>query len=359
MIAADGPGITVPPGFVAQRIATVGGARELSVAPNGDLFVGTNGTNVDVIPNAQGEPGAPRVFATINDAPVAGVTVAAGAVYIGGQFGVYRVAYANGDRRANGDPKKIAAVRTSGTSSDHHTVTLAVTHGKLYASVGSSCNACDPELDATRATIQEMNLDGSEMHARARHIRNAIALAVEPVSGDLWAGVAQRDDLPHGHPFEIFDDVSMRAGTPDYGWLTCYEDRKPIGSADCSDVVVPLAAFPAYNTPIGATFYGAGEHARYAFPAEYRGGVFVALHGSWHTPLVPPRVAFVPFRDGKPAHVVNWSNGSAQWTEFVSGCQNATQERACRPTGVAVGTDGSLFVSEDQGGAIWRIRPIR
>ncbi|MBV9439074.1 MAG: hypothetical protein JOZ24_03675, partial [Candidatus Eremiobacteraeota bacterium] len=192
---------------------------------------------------------------------------------------------------------------------------------------------------------------------RAVDIRNAIALAVQPGSGDLWAGVAGRDDLEHGHPYEIFDDVSAHAGTPDYGWLKCYDDRRPIAGASCANVVVPRVVFPGYDTPIGAAFYPTDGRGKYAFPAEYRGGAFVTLHGSWHTPLVPPRVAFVPFRDGAPARGVDWSNPDAQWREFLGGCQNADERRNCRPTGVAVGSDGSLFVSDDYTGTILRIRP--
>ncbi|HEY4442512.1 MAG TPA: hypothetical protein VGN14_18805, partial [Candidatus Elarobacter sp.] len=86
---------------------------------------------------------------------------------------------------------------------------------------------------------------------------------------------------------------------------------------------------------------------------------FVTLHGSWHQPPVPPRVAFVAFHGNEPAKAVDWSDPSVQWTDFGSGCQLADGSRACRPTGVAVGTDGSLFVSDDENGAIYRIRPTR
>ncbi len=356
--AADA-GIRVPSGFTAERIATVPRARELAVAPNGDLFVGTSGNAIAVVPNATGAPGAPETFATFDDRPVAGVFVTADAVYAGAQFGVYRIPYRNGDRKARATPEKIASVRTNGTSRDHVTTTVVLDGQALYASVGSSCNACDPELDPTRATIQQMTPDGKGMHPRAVDVRNAIALAVQPGTNALWAGVAGRDDLAHGHPYEIFDDVTSHAGTVDYGWLKCYDDRKPIGGAGCANVAVPKVVFPAYDTPIGAAFYPADAKGPYAFPPEYRGGAFVALHGSWHTPLVAPRVAFVPFKGNEPARPVDWSNPDAQWTQFVGGCQAADETRTCRPTGVAVAPDGSLFVSEDSAGAIYRIRPTR
>jgi glucose/arabinose dehydrogenase len=354
--AAGAAALTVPSGFTVERIASVQSARELTVAPNGDLFVGTSGDAIYVVPDAENNPGEPRRFVTIDDRPVAGVFLVGDTLYAGGQFGVWRIPYRRGDREARAAAQKIAAVRPGGGGGNSST-TVALSKGTLYASVGSSCNACD-ETDPTRATIQAMTPDGKDMHPRAVDIRNAIALAVQP-NGDLWAGVAGRDDLEHGHPYEIFDDVSAHAGTPDYGWIKCYYDRKPVGGASCAGVTLPKVVFPAYDTPIGAAFYPADQKGAYAFPASYRGGAFVALHGSWHQPPVPPRVAFVAFKNDEPAKAVDWSNPDAQWTEFGGGCQAADGRRSCRPTGVAVGTDGSLFVSDDYGGAVYRIRPKR
>ena len=358
---ADTPlGLTVPPGFTIERIATVPNARELAVAPNGDLFVGTEHDSVSIVPDADGILGPPRVFARLDDRPVAGVWLDGDTLYIGAQFGVYRVPYRPGDRAARATPQKIASVRTSGEARDHVTTTVAVANGTLYASVGSSCNACSPDLDPTRATIQMMHLDGSAMTPKAVHVRNAIALAVNPVTQTLWAGVAGQDELAQGHPYEDFDAVSIRPGVVDYHWPACYEDRKPArAGADCRDAPVARVVLPAYETPIGATFYPLEPRGRYAFPAGYRGGAFVALHGSWHTPLVPPRVAFIPMNGDEPRVPVDWNDPSKQWREFVGGFQKADDTRVARPTGVAVGPDGSLFVSDDQSGAIFRIRPIK
>lgn len=348
---------TVPRGFTIERIASVPRARELAVASNGDLIVGTSGNAVYIVPDAERTAGEPRQFTTVPDAPAAGVLLEGENLYIGARLGVYRVPYRAGDREARAAPQKIASVRTGG-GGGHSTTTLAFAKGVLYASVGSSCNAC-AESDPTRATVQAMTLDGKNQHARAVDIRNAIALAVQPESGEVWAGVAGRDDLEHGHPAEIFDPITAHPGTPDYGWLTCFDDRRPIGGASCTNVVVPKVIFPAYDTPIGAAFYAPPPNAVHAFPSQYRGGAFVTLHGSWHQPPVPPRVAFVPFKNGDPLKPPDWANQDAQWTEFLGGCQSADGSRNCRPTGVAVGEDGSLFVSDDLTGAVYRIRPAR
>ncbi len=354
---ANSDDVRVRNGFSLETIAHVPGARELAVTPNGDLLVGTADSDVVLVPDAEGRPGAPRRFTSVDDRPAAGVALDGDALYIGAQFGVYKVPYRSGDRSARARPQKIATLRPSSAAGAHVTTTLAISGDTLYASVGSSCNNCQPEIDATRATIQQMRLDGSDMRPKAEHIRNAIALAIDGESGHLWAGVAGQDELAHGHPYEIFDDVGSHDGRVDYGWPYCYENRQSVDSHDCSHAAIPRVVFPAYETPIGAAFYPAHAAGAYAFPAPYRGGAFVALHGSWHQPLVAPRVVFVALRGDEPKTRVNWSDPTAQWSEFVGGFQQAHGARSARPTGVAVGPDGSLFVAEDSGGSIYRIRP--
>jgi glucose/arabinose dehydrogenase len=353
--AAEAPKeLTVPAGFTIEVIAHVPGARELATAPNGDLFVGTNGSTVMLVPEAEASAGTPVVFARINEPPVAGVAFGPGFLYIGTQFGVWRAAYAMGQRSA--EPAKIASVRPGG-SSDHVTTSVAFSGGLLYASVGSSCNACT-ETDPTRATIQVMNPDGSNMRVRAHNIRNAIALAVNPATGAVWAGVAGQDELERGHPYEIFDPFTLHPGTLDYGWPNCYDNHKAKDSShSCAGQIVPRVVLPGYITPIGAAIYPLHSTGKYAFPRSYLGGAFVGVHGSWHRPLVAPGVAFVPLRGDSPATAVDWNDPTKQWEPFVSGFQRADQTRVGRPTGVAVGPQGSLFVADDSAGVIYRIRP--
>jgi glucose/arabinose dehydrogenase len=358
---------TVATGFAIERIGTVAGARELVAAPNGDLFIGTLRNEVDLLPQAESDnPGTPHTFATFDYRPAAGVTLGNGALFVGTQFAVYRIDYHTGDQTASSKPVKLLDVRLAGGSHDHVTTSVAIVGDILYASVGSSCNACRPELDSTRATIQRFNLLSHVATDEAYDIRNAIALAVNPRTHTLWAGVAGADDLPLYHPYEIFDAVSLHDDPVDYGWPACYENRKHFErwSGDCSKTPIPRVVFPAYETPIGAVFYPADQHGVHAFPAAYRGGAFVTLHGSWHGPAqgltgyVPPRVVFVPMHGDEPDRPVNWNDPTAQWQLFVGGYQiGGTAQRIGRPTGIAVGSDGSLFVADDQTGAIYRIRP--
>jgi glucose/arabinose dehydrogenase len=365
----DGPspkpatGLTVPAGFTISIIANVPAAREVALAPNGDLFVGTGGSSVYLIRDVEGRPGYAHIFATLNDSPAAGVAFSTQncSLYVGTQFGVYRIGYATGDQVARSDAVRIATVRPSG-GGGHVTTSVATTGNTLYASIGSSCDACT-ESDLTRASIQQMGLDGNGMTARAVHIRNAIALAVNPSTGTLWAGDAGQDELPAGHPYELFDGVTTHAGVADYGWPACEENQHAYrGGASCGNTVVPAVEFPAYSTAIGAAFYPANASGPYAFPAQYRGGAFVALHGSWHSVQgcnVAPLVAFVAMNGDTPRTPVNWSDPHAQWQPFVTGFQPgcSANTRIGRPAGIAIGPQGDLFISDDASGAIYRVRP--
>jgi glucose/arabinose dehydrogenase len=355
-------GLSVPAGFTISTVGNVPSARELVFAPNGDLFIGTGGDSVYIIQNPETQASNAQVFVKMPDSPAAGVAFSTQscALYAGTQYGVYRVAYAWGDSKAYSAPVRIASLRP-GSGGGHNTTSLAVSGNTLYASVGSSCDACI-ETDPTRGTIQQMSLDGSGMTSRATHIRNAIALTVNPATGTLWAGDAGQDTLPAGHPFEFFDSVTTHAGVADYGWPNCEENRHAYRpGANCNATVIPLVEFPAYSTAIGAVFYPANASGTYAFPSQYRGGAFVALHGSWHIfngCNVTPLVAFVAMNADVPDNPVNWNDPHSQWTTFVSGFQPGcgANTRTGRPTGIAVGPQGDLFIADDLTGNIYRIR---
>ncbi|TAM74211.1 hypothetical protein EPN44_11915 [bacterium] len=366
------PAFILPTGFVSSTIANVPSARELAALPNGDLLVGTTSAQVYLVPNAEGAgaAGTPHVFITLpsGEGPANGVAISpdGSTIYVATEYHVYRTAYHSGDQtEPDASAQPIAAIRTGGipANSDgdvHVTSSLAVGATTVYVGVGSSCNACT-EVDPTRATIQAMGLAGTGMHTIARRIRNPIALAVNPSSGVLWAGGAGQDNLPYGHPYESVDAVTLQSGSPvDYGWPECEENRVAyVSSSNCASVAVPRVEFPAYATHIGAAFYPSNPTGAYAFPAQYRGGLFVASHGSWHCcPATSPGVAFVPMNGDTPRTPVDWSNPSAQWQPFLSGFGGSVNTSYLgRPTGIAVGAKGSLFVADDHNGVIYRVRP--
>jgi glucose/arabinose dehydrogenase len=365
------PALTIPAAFTLSTVAAVTGARQLAALPNGDLLVATSAQKVYLVPDAEasGAAGAPVTFTTIADSPVQGIAFAGPScmVFVASQHGVYALPYVDGQRTAaSGTP--IAKVRqgnpTPGSDGDVHTSTsVGVTGGKVYAGVGSGCNAC-VEVDPTRATIQEMDLSGANLSPRATRFRNAIAIATNPTTGTLWAGGAGQDSLAVGHPYEFFDAVTLHSGVADYGWPDCEEDHVAYtAGASCSSTVQPLVELPAYSTIIGATFYPTAPAGAHAFPGTYRGGAFLAAHGSWHTAsdgsyYSPPRVVFVPMNGDAPQINADWTDPTKQWTEFIGGFQQSDgRTRVGRPTGLAVGSQGSLFVADDQSGLVYRVRP--
>jgi len=364
------PAIQVASGFVSNTIASVPSARQLAALPNGDLLVATSGTQIYIVPNAEsaGASGAASAFITLPDSPAQGVALSADgqSIYAATQHGVYKIPYHTGDQSEPASSAvKIASVRTGiiapGSDGDVHvTSSVVATASTLYVGVGSSCNSC-VEVDPTRASIQAMNLDGSGMHTLATRIRNPIALAINPASGTLWAAGAGQDGLPYGHPYEYADAVTLQAASPvDYGWPGCEENHVTYtAGANCSAVAIPRVEFPAYATHIGAVFYPLSATGAYVFPTPIRGDLFVTSHGSWHCcPSTDPQVADVPMNGDTPRAPVNWSNPSVQWTPFMSGFgTTANTNYIGRPTGIAVGSQGSLFVADDLNGVIYRIRP--
>lgn len=373
---ADSAGLRVPNGFLIETIASIPAARELVALPDGSLIVGTLRHDVYVVPDAEGPAVSPRVLATLDDDRAAGIafSTSRSEIYVATTNHIWVLEY---PAKANApNVRRIADVRAGAIAPEtdgdvHMTTSIAYSGGHLYASAGSSCNAtvdggkspCT-EVDPTRAAVSVMNPDGSGFRQRAKRIRNAIALAVNPATGSLWVGDAGQDDLPFGHPYEFLDNLSAHPGDADYGWPECEENHHAYWPGyDCSATVEPLVELPAYSTIIGATFYPKPERGAYAFPSQYRGGLFAAVHGSWHRTAdgcfaAPPRVVFVPMGGDLPVKPVDWQNPNAQWTDFVSGFQTGCQTRAGRPTGIAVGTEGSLFVADDAAGKIYRIRPL-
>jgi glucose/arabinose dehydrogenase len=363
-------GLTVPSGLTIQTIANISGARELAALPNGDLIVGTHSSTVYLVPNAEssGAAGAPTPFVTMPDVDAAGVTFdrTSCTIFVGTSFGVYAIPYSDGQTRAR-SIKKLATLRkimNPEADDQHMTTSVAVSNATLYFSIGSSCDACT-ETDPTRATIQEMRLNSSTMSAGAIRIRNAVALAVDPATGHVWAGNAGQDKLFAGHPYEFFDDLSSHTAPADYGWPECEENKHAYTrGASCSNTVEPLVEMTAYSTIIGAVFYPSAPSGTYALPATYRGSAFLAAHGSWHSKMgtggyyAMPVVAFVPMNGDIPLKSVDWNDPTAQWKPFVSGFQiGNSKTRIGRPTGITVGSQGSLFIADDMSGRIYRVRP--
>ena len=215
--------------------------------------------------------------------------------------------------------------------------------GMMYMAVGSSCNICVEE-DPIRATVSRLTPQGGNPEILATGLRNPVDLAFQPESDLLWATVNERDNQGNEIPPDLVTIVQEGAN---YGWPYCQppdaEPQEP--GADCSGITPPTIGIQPHSAPLGMTFLE-GD----AVPAELSGDLIVAQHGSWNRePPAAPKLLHIDFEDGQPVAAM----------DFVTGWQDAAGERWGRPAGVTLAPDGSLIVSDDLSGFLYRIAPER
>jgi len=343
---------TVPAGFrvnvFAQEFKRV---RFLITAPNGDLFVADTGAGeVIVLRDPQHTGGAQQreVFAGSLTPPF-GIAFRDDYVYVGNTGEVVRFRYDKQTSRRLGEAEHILDLPPYG---GHSTRTLAFSKDgqHLYVSVGSSGNI-DIEKDQRRAAILVCDPDGKNARIFASGLRNSVGLAVEPVTGAVWAAVNERDELGDNLPPDYLTSVQDGGF---YGWPYSYigdnvDPRvKPQRPDLVAKAIIPDVLLGAHVAPLQFAFYTGTQ-----FPAEYRGGVFLAEHGSWNrASRAGYQVAFVGFKDGKAvADPVSFLTG------FVTDPGGANVNG--RPVGVAVASDGALLVSDDGANVIYRISYAR
>jgi glucose/arabinose dehydrogenase len=334
----------VPAGFRIELWADgFDDPRNLVYAPNGDIFVAEPGGGKITILRG-GRPDQRATFASGLREPF-GLAFAGDSLFVGCVNELVRYAYKPGQTAASGEPKHLLDLPDGGHSTRN--VIASADGKKLYVSVGSASNVSDETRTPLRAAITEVNPDGSGAHVFASGLRNPVGLAWNPVNATLWTAVNERDGL--GDDL-VPDYVTEVRGGAFYGWPFSYlgKNPDPRRAGERPDLVAkaipPSVLLQAHSAALGIAFY-TGK----MFPAYYRNGLFVAMHGSWNrTQRTGYKVVFVPFRDGKPStgyddFVVGWAPDAA--STFVWG----------RPVGLLVMRDGSLLVSDDGAGVIWRV----
>jgi glucose/arabinose dehydrogenase len=249
------------------------------------------------------------------------------------------------------NPVKLADLPTGG---GHSTRSILFHGGKMYVSAGSSCNVC-VEKDPRRAAVMEFNPDGSGQKIFAKGLRNSVGVAVNPKTDTVWVTVNGRDMLGDDLPPETIYDLGKDGG--DGGWPYCYGDRvfdsqfakseSGVSTDRCKNVMDPKVQMQAHSAPLGLAFYEGAQ-----FPAEYRNNIFVAFHGSWNR-SVPTgyKVVRVKLDDkGQPV-------GGTQ--DFITGWLAPGETKKGRwmgrPVGIAVGGDGTMYVSDDSAGVVYRV----
>ena len=338
---------TVPKGFHINIFAKdFKNPRLLTVAPNGDIFLANTGGNEVVIlrdPSHTGGAQERTVFSSGVRHPF-GIVFHDDYVYIGNMASVVRFKYDPKTSRRLGEPEKLLDLPGGG----HTTRNLALTaDGKhLLVAVGSGSNI-DTGEPPIRAAVTICDLDGKNARLFATGLRNPVGLALEPVTGIPWVTVNERDELGDDLPPDYFTSIQDGGF---YGWPYSYigsnvDSRvKPQKPELVARAIIPDVLLGAHVAPLQFAFYNGKQ-----FPSSYYGGAFIAEHGSWNrASRAGYRVEFVAFKDGKP---------SADPVPFMTGLVPDPKGSLVygRPVGVTTAPDGSLLVSDDGIGVIYRI----
>jgi glucose/arabinose dehydrogenase len=381
--------VKLPAGFCATIFAeSAGPARHIVVRKNGDVIVG--------LLDQRRQPGGVLALRDTDhdghadleerfgESGVHGVVLAGDStLYVSTTSAVLR--YRFGDSLA---PKKrvdSVIVGLAARPIPSHSLAMDM-RGNLIVNVGALSNGCAPKETAmtpgrdpcpeleTSGGIWSFHTDknGQQIKDGARiatGLHNAVALTVNPGDSMVYAVSHGRDGLHDSWPALYSEEenataaaeemIRLAATRPDFGWPYCYYDylkaqrvlapeyggdKQQIGR--CDRLIQPLIAFPAHWAPMSVLFY-TGK----MFPAEYRGGAFVAFHGSAYRAPLPQegyQVVFLRFKDGLAADYTPFATGFAGGMTSPEGANH-------RPVGLALGADGSLFLSDDKGGRIWRI----
>ena len=345
--------LQVPEGFKVELFATgLNNPRLMRVAPNGDIFLAeTSAGNIKVFRgmSTDGKPQQVQLFASGLNIPFGIAFYPLGPnpqwVYVANMDSVVRFAYHNGDLTASGPPQHLADLPSGG----HHRsrdIQFSPDGKKMFVSVGSQENVDDSPAEKNRADILEYNLDGSGLRVYASGLRNAVGIAVNPKTGELWASVNERDGL--GNDL-VPDYITHVQDGGFYGWPWFYmgghqDPRLPGTHPELKDkVITPDVILQPHNASLQMTFYEGKQ-----FPVEYQGDIFACEHGSWNrSPRAGYEVIRVPLRQT--------GHATGEYEDFLTGFVVDDESVWGRPVGVTPVPDGSLLVSDDGSGSIWRI----
>jgi len=367
-----------PAGFTVAAFATnMKSPRSIYIAPNGDILIALSNSERDakdkianaVSGKAKSEVGGESENTVLlfrdtnNDGKfevrstfLSGLNQPYGMLIIGNSFyvantdGVFQYPYKAGETKITGKGKKIVSLPAGGYN-NHWTRNLIANadNSKIYISVGSGSNVADHgmENEVRRADILEVNPDGTGEKIYASGLRNPVGMDWQPDSKMLWTAVNERDGLGDNLVPDYITSVKPGAF---YGWPYSYygqhEDPRMKGQKPdlVKSAVVPDVPVGSHTASLGLAFYTGSK-----FPESYQKGAFIGQHGSWNrSELAGYKVAFVPFKDGKP---------SGKLQDFLTGfiADEKKSEVYGRPVDVAVANDGSLLVADDVSSTIWRV----
>jgi glucose/arabinose dehydrogenase len=355
----ENPTLRVPPGFVVNVFADgLDAPRWLALTPNGDVLVTETGQNrIRLLrdTNGDGVADVKQTFATQANGlnrPF-GMAFAGNSFFLGNTDAVLRFPYAKNQQQMTGSGTKIASLPAKGYN-NHWTrnVVVSLDGNKLYVSVGSGTNVDEEPLP--RASVQVMNLDGSQQQTFASGLRNPVGLDFHPVTKELYATINERDGIGD----ELVPDYFTRIQQGEfYGWPYTYltaknlDPRQKTGDASkrpdlASRTRTPDVLFQSHSAALGLQFSDGKT-----FPEKYRNGAFVAFRGSWNRDRgTGYKIVFVPFNtNGRP---------QGYYEDFLTGflLNPSVPTTWGRPVGLLTLPDGSLLVTEEANNRIYRIQ---
>ncbi|MCC9134856.1 PQQ-dependent sugar dehydrogenase [Pontibacter silvestris] len=339
--------LKVPAGFTITKFAEdLGKPRMLAVSSDGTVYATDRDKGTVTMvrdTNNDGKAEQQRIVATKEG--MHGIAIRNGKIFLMTVNDIY-TANINNDGSL-GDLKEIAKGFPEGGQHANRTIEFGP-DGKLYVSVGSTCNACK-ETNDENATLVQMNADGSGRRIYATGLRNTIGFDWHPQTKELYAFDHGMDWLGDETQKEELNKI-VEDG--DYGWPYVFEDGKP-NLADeppqgmsweeyAKKTKFPEMTYDAHSAPMDLVFYNGAQ-----FPQQYKGSAFVTLHGSWNrSNPVGYKVIRVQFDNGKPT----------QFEDFVTGfLVNNNKQEFGRVVGLAVHKDGSLLISDDDNGVVYRV----
>lgn len=340
------------PGFRVDLFASgLDNPRLARTAPNGDIFVAATGANrIHVFRGitADGKAKQSAVFAERLRQPFGIAFYPPGKdpqwIYIANTDSVVRYPYRNGDLAARGASETLVKGIPTGGHTTRDLV-FSPDGSKMYVSVGSRSNVSDDAGEFHRASILEYTPEGKFVRVYASGIRNPVGIAFQPGTDVLWCSVNERDELGDNLVPDYITHVEPGGF---YGWpwyyIGSHQDPRHAGKHPelKGKVIVPDVLLQPHFASLQMTFYEGSQ-----FPKEYHGDIFAAEHGSWNRGLrTGYEVIRVPLEDGK---------ATGEFEEFLTGFVMPDGSVWGRPVGVTVAPDGSLLVTDDGSGSIWRV----